>query len=115
MNHVRLLLDSTQILMAGYSDFTGLFDTEMFEQIEGYPPENSEMMIIKSATSQLLQEYKLLPLDIRTKYYSFMIKFTQAYNGQDKEAAKQMLIDLDVPEDFEFFRQRVLIALFPEA
>ena len=47
-NYVRLKLDINKVLTCGYTDFTGKFDTVLYEQVSGELPVGHEMLPIQT-------------------------------------------------------------------
>lgn len=89
--YVRSKNNPLFIIMCGYSDFTGLFDSTHYEQIVGPLPSNAEVYEAQDEKSALFALFLSLPVEYRAVFYGLVVQINHAMLCGDFEAAGLLL------------------------
>lgn len=109
-NYVRRISDHTEILMCGYTDFTGQFDDAEYEQIESSNglPEGAKFILTMDAKEQLFSLFMQLPVMYRAAFYTLVVQMNHAMTFGDTEGAAYMLQAVAVPPDLVPLKNQAL-------
>ena len=104
-SHVRKRSNHDVVIKAGYSDFTGQFDSAVYEQVLGKPPQNATFESEQPIGQKLKDVFNSIPVSlidkkVRGHFRILEAGVTNALNAPipDMEAAKSIIEEATMPD-----------------
>ncbi len=110
--YVRRKDNPAKYLMAGFSDFTGQFDTAEFEMVEGELPPDAEREVPADLRTDLRSLFTGSAVAVRAEFYPHQAAIESALTLGDQDGAIAFLQSLTgLSADADALRQDLLTRL----